>query len=61
MERQIKLNWSDLLNIWLWHRYANDELVNDDTAYVALLRVLKFVEYALAALEENPPVDEPKE
>jgi len=61
MERQVKLNWSDLLNVWLWHRHSTEGLVNDDTAYVALLRLLKFVEYAIRCLEETPTVDEPEE
>lgn len=57
----MKLNWCDLLNIWLWHRYSNDELVNDDTAYVALLRVAKFVDFAITALEAPTPVEKPEE
>lgn len=54
--RQVKLNWSDLLNVWLWHAHSAQGLVQDDTAYVALLRIQKFVEYALSALEA-PPTD----
>lgn len=53
MEPEVKLRWSDLLNIWLWHRYPREGLVTDDLAYVAMLRVLKFVESAVAVLE-NP-------
>lgn len=56
--KQVKLNWSDLINIWLWFARPNDGLVQDDTAYVALLRVGKYVEYALAVLENQPAVDE---
>lgn len=57
MEKQVKLRWSDLLNVWLWHRFPKDELVTDDLAYVAMLRIGKFVEYALATLEHDAPVD----
>lgn len=49
--KQVKLMWSDLLNLWLWHSRPNDDLVNDDLAYVACLRIQKFVEYALWSME----------
>lgn len=46
-----KLRWSDLLNIWLWHAYADDGLVQDDTAYVAILRTKRWIDEALGVLE----------
>lgn len=55
--RQEKLHWSDLLNVFLWHKYSREALVQDDTAYVALLRVQKFVEFALDALERPSTVE----
>lgn len=55
-----KLRWSDLLNIWLWHAYGNDQLVQDDTAYVALLRTKRWVDEALGILE-SPAGSEPTE
>jgi len=55
---QIKLRMHDIATIVAWHHNMS---VTDDQAYVSLLRILKFVEYALAVLEEHTPVDEPKE
>jgi len=48
-----KLMWSDLLNVWLWHAYSDDKLVQDDTAYVALLRLKRWIDEALGVLESE--------
>jgi len=46
-----KLQWRDLITIFLWHEYASESVVGDDGAYVALLRVREFVEDSLRVLE----------
>jgi len=53
-----KLMWSDLLNVWLWHAYSDDKLVQDDTAYVALLRLKRWVDEALGILEGETTTEE---
>jgi len=55
-----KLKWSDLLNIWLWHAHSGEQLVQDDTAYIALLRTKRWVDEAIGVLEEEPS-PEPEE
>jgi len=57
MEHQIKLRMHDIATIVAWHHNMS---VTDDQAYVSLLRVLKFVEYAIAVLEEVPAGDDPE-
>lgn len=52
-----KLRWEDLLNIWLWHAYSDASLVQDDTAYVALLRTKRWIDEALGALESEPTTE----
>jgi len=53
--KEKKLRWHDLLNIWLWHAHSDEHLVQDDTAYVALLRTREWIELALSALETPDP------
>jgi len=55
---QIKLRMHDIATVVAWHHNMS---VTDDQAYVSLLRILKFVEYAIAVLEEIPRPDEPEE
>lgn len=56
-ERETELRWPDLLNLYLWHRYGS-EFVQDDTAYIAALRVEKWVNKAIGALEREPTTEE---
>jgi len=56
MKRQTKLNWADLVTVYLWHAFPKESMIEDDRAYVALLRMKEFVEFALAAIEAPAPV-----
>jgi len=54
-KRQERLDLHDVAMIIAWNRNME---VGDDTAYIALLRLLKFVEYALSVLEApTAPID----
>lgn len=48
MKDEIKLCWQSLIIIWLWHD-ARD-VVDDETAFVALCRTKAFVDKALGIL-----------
>jgi len=50
-ELKIKLRMHDVATIVAWHHGMS---VTDDQAYVALLRMLKFIEFALDVLERHP-------
>jgi len=54
--KQRKLLWADLITIYLWHTYPKESMIEDDRAWVALLRIKEFVEFALAAIETPVPV-----
>jgi len=56
MKREERLLWADLVTIYLWHRYPKESLIEDDRAWVALLRVSKWIEFALSAIEAPAPI-----
>jgi len=51
--KPVRLRMHDVATIVAWHHNMS---VTDDQAYVALLRVLKFVQFALEVLERHPTV-----
>lgn len=55
-EHEAKLQWADLLNLFLWHRYGS-EFVQDDTAYIAALRTKKWIDIAVRVLEGETPIE----
>lgn len=55
-ERQKRLLWADLVQVYLWHAFPKDALVTDDQAWVSLLRMKEYVEFALSAIEAPAPV-----
>lgn len=61
--RKLDLHWSDLMNLWLWNHFANRELVTDDQAFTAALRVREFVERAIEVLtgSQSSVDEEPEE
>jgi len=56
MKHHTTLNWADLVTVYLWHAFPKESMIEDDRAWVALLRIKEFVEFALAAIEAPAPV-----
>lgn len=53
-----KLLWHTLLNLYLWHRYPQESLVTDDTAFVAASRLRDFCDEVIASLADPEPESE---
>jgi len=53
-QKKLKRFLADSVITYLWHR--GDFGVDDDLAYVAMLRIRELVEDALRVLEKVPPV-----
>jgi len=51
-EKQIKLMWHHLAIVYVWSIGGD---VDDETAFVALTRLKKWVDEALGVLEGEPP------
>jgi len=51
-----KLLWADLITVYLWHTYPKESMIDDDRAWVALLRILHYVEWALKTIEAPAPL-----
>lgn len=51
MKIETKLHWESLLIIWLWH--VTTDVVNDDVAWIHLLRCKAWVTEALRVLERE--------
>jgi len=61
MERkEIKLFWQTMVTVYLWARYPKESLVDDGTAFNALLVLREYVEDAIAILTEST-VDDTEE
>lgn len=54
-EKQIKLMWHHLAIVYVWSIGGD---VDDETAYVALTRLKKWVDESLGILETEPPSEE---
>jgi len=54
--KQVKLLWADLITVYLWHAFPKESMIEDDRAWVALLRIREFVEFALRAIESPAPI-----
>jgi len=54
--KQVRLLWADLITIYLWHAFPKESMIEDDRAWVALLRIMEYVEFALKAIEAPAPV-----
>lgn len=50
-----KLKLETLIVLWLWH--TTDDVVDDESAYVALTRLKAFVDEALGILEGDTPCE----
>lgn len=55
MEKQLKRWIADAFVVYLWKR--GDFGVEDDLAYVAMLRMRELIEEALSVLEHEAPVE----
>jgi len=54
--KQVRLLWADLITVYLWHAFPKESMIEDDRAWVALLRIREYVEFALKAIETPIPV-----
>ena len=53
--KQVRLLWADLITVYLWHAYPKESMIEDDRAWVALIRIAEFVKFALSAIEAPAP------
>lgn len=56
-EDEGKLLWQTMLNVWLWHRYPDLE-IDDMTALVAMMRLKRWLDWAIAILEGEESIKE---